>query len=94
VPSSHERWDGTGYPDELGREDIPLGARIIFAADAFDAMTSPRAYKPIRTEPQALAELRRCAGSQFDPAVIAVLADALNASSETGPRQVRELSQR
>jgi diguanylate cyclase (GGDEF)-like protein len=83
VRSSHERWDGMGYPDELAREDIPLGSRIIFVADALDAMTSTRAYQATRTEMQALAELHRCAGSQFDPAVIAVLEDALYASSET-----------
>ena len=73
VRSSHERWDGTGYPDKLARDDIPLGSRIICVADAFDVMTSTSAHQAMRTEMQALTELHRCAGSQFDPAVIAVL---------------------
>jgi two-component system cell cycle response regulator len=70
VRSSHERWDGTGYPDGLAGEDIPLGARIVAAADAFDAMTSPRPYSEARSPEAALDELRRCAGRQFDPAVV------------------------
>jgi diguanylate cyclase (GGDEF)-like protein len=85
VRSSHERWDGAGYPDNLARENIPLGSRIICAADAFDAMTSARAHQTIRTEMQAVAELRRCAGSQFDPAVIAALEDVLHETSQTQP---------
>jgi diguanylate cyclase (GGDEF)-like protein len=70
VRSSHERWDGTGYPDLLARIDIPLGARIVAVADAFDAMTSDRPYRAALTEAAALAELHRCAGTQFDPAVV------------------------
>jgi two-component system, cell cycle response regulator len=81
VRSSHERWDGTGYPDELAAEDIPLGSRIICVADAFVAMTSVRAYRAIRSETQALAELHRCAGTHFDPQVVAALRDALPATS-------------
>jgi diguanylate cyclase (GGDEF)-like protein len=66
----HERWDGDGYPDRLRAEEIPLGARIIFVADAYDAMTSERVYrKPLSLE-DAMAELERCSGSQFDPAVV------------------------
>jgi HD-GYP domain-containing protein (c-di-GMP phosphodiesterase class II) len=71
VRSSHERWDGTGYPDGLAAERIPLGARVVAVADAFDAMLSPRPYSDAGTPEAALAELRRCAGTQFDPAVVA-----------------------
>ena len=70
VRSSHERWDGGGYPDGLAGEDIPLGARIVAVADAFDAMTGPRPYTIARSEESALEELRRCAGTQFDPEVV------------------------
>ncbi len=70
VRASHERWDGGGYPDGLAGEAIPLGARIIAACDAFDAMTSDRIYQAARSLPDALAELRRCAGTQFDPEVV------------------------
>ena len=71
VRSSHERMDGTGYPDGLAAADIPLGSRIILVADAFDAMLSERSYGATFSETDALAELRRCAGTQFDPAVVA-----------------------
>ena len=73
----HERWDGAGYPNKLAGDQIPLGARIIFVADAFDAMTSDRAYRRAIPERDALAELERCAGSQFDPEVVKALADEL-----------------
>ena len=63
----HERWDGAGYPHGLRGGDIPLEARVLCVADAFDAMTSQRAYRPPLTVEQALGELERCAGSQFDP---------------------------
>jgi diguanylate cyclase (GGDEF)-like protein/putative nucleotidyltransferase with HDIG domain len=73
----HERWDGSGYPDGLPGDRIPLGARIIFVADAYDAMTSERVYRR-RVAPQhAIAELERCAGSQFDPEIVAALANEL-----------------
>jgi diguanylate cyclase (GGDEF)-like protein/putative nucleotidyltransferase with HDIG domain len=73
----HERWDGIGYPDGLGGDDIPLGARIIFVADAFDAMTSDRCYRPKRSAAEALAELERCAGTQFDPLIVSAFAAEL-----------------
>ena len=73
VRSSHERWDGSGYPDGLVGEQIPLQARIIFACDAFEAMTSHRPYREARPQEDALAELRRCAGTQFDPQVVGAL---------------------
>jgi HD-GYP domain-containing protein (c-di-GMP phosphodiesterase class II) len=73
----HERWDGTGYPDALGGDEIPLGARVIFVADAYDAMTSDRVYRGRLTDDEAIAELARCSGSQFDPDVVAALAEEL-----------------
>lgn len=66
----HERWDGGGYPDGLAGEAIPLGARIIAIADAFDAMTSNRDYQAQRTSFEACEELYRCAGTQFDPRLV------------------------
>ena len=74
IRSSHERWDGAGYPDGLAHEAIPLGARIIAVADAFHAMTTPRPYCEARTQEDAVEELRRCAGTQFDPVVVAAFA--------------------
>ncbi len=71
VRSSHERWDGAGYPDGLAGEAIPLGARIIFVCDAFDAMLADRPYSAGLGFEPALAELEHCAGSQFDPRVVA-----------------------
>jgi two-component system, cell cycle response regulator len=73
IRASHERWDGGGYPDGLSAEDIPLAARIIFACDAYDAITSERPYSLARDPEAALEELRRGAGSQFDPEVAASL---------------------
>ncbi len=70
VRSTHERWDGGGYPDNLRADAIPLGSRIVAVADAFDAMTSERPYAARRTPQEALDELRKCSGSQFDPAVV------------------------
>jgi diguanylate cyclase (GGDEF)-like protein len=70
VRSTHERLDGSGYPDGLTGEQIPLGARIIAVCDGFTAMTSPRSYAAQLTVPEAIAELRRCAGTQFDHAVV------------------------
>jgi HD-GYP domain-containing protein (c-di-GMP phosphodiesterase class II) len=79
VRSSHERIDGTGYPDGLAGEDIPLGSRIIAVCDAFDAMTSNRPYRQRTHEDAAITELRRCAGSQFDGAVVERFIEALTA---------------
>jgi diguanylate cyclase (GGDEF)-like protein len=75
VRSSHENFDGTGYPDRLAGDDIPLGARIIGVCDAYDAMVSDRPYRPAMTHAEALAELRRCAGTQFDPEVVGAFVD-------------------
>jgi diguanylate cyclase (GGDEF)-like protein len=72
VRASHERWDGTGYPDHLRGEEIPLGARIITICDSFRAMIDDRVYKQAMSVEDALAELRRCAGTQFDPQLVDV----------------------
>ena len=74
VRSCHERWDGAGYPDRLVGEEIPLVARIVCACDAFSAMTTDRPYRKARSHDEALAELQRCSGTQFDPAVVEALA--------------------
>jgi diguanylate cyclase (GGDEF)-like protein/putative nucleotidyltransferase with HDIG domain len=73
----HERWDGRGYPEGLKEEEIPLGSRILFVADAYDAMTSDRVYRPKLSHEDAIAELERCAGAQFDSAVVQVVLEGL-----------------
>jgi HD-GYP domain-containing protein (c-di-GMP phosphodiesterase class II) len=77
VRSCHEDWDGTGYPDGLGADDIPLLARIVRTCDAFSAMTTDRSYRKARPAEEALAELRRCSGTDFDPVVVEALAAAV-----------------
>jgi putative nucleotidyltransferase with HDIG domain len=68
----HERWDGRGYPSGKAGEEIPLEARVLAIADAFDAMTSDRPYRRALTRAEALAEVERCAGTQFDPRIAEV----------------------
>jgi diguanylate cyclase (GGDEF)-like protein/putative nucleotidyltransferase with HDIG domain len=80
VRHHHERFDGTGYPDRLAGEQIPLDARIVAVADAYTAMTSDRPYQARRSVEEAIAELGRCAGSQFDPAVVLALTDELRST--------------
>jgi HD-GYP domain-containing protein (c-di-GMP phosphodiesterase class II) len=70
IRSSHERWDGNGYPDALAGEEISLGAQIVFVCDAFSAMTSDRPYARALTEAEALGELRRHRGTQFSPVAV------------------------
>jgi putative nucleotidyltransferase with HDIG domain len=70
VRHHHERWDGTGYPDKLKGEQIPLGARIFAVADSFDAMTSDRPYRRAKSLDEARREIERCRGTQFDPQVV------------------------
>src|SRR5213083_1475823 len=81
VRSCHEDWDGTGYPDGLASENIPLVARIVRACDAFSAMTTDRSYRKARPFEEAVAELQRCSGTDFDPAVVDALAAAAAASA-------------
>jgi thiamine transporter ThiT len=80
--SSHERVDGRGYPDGLGGEEIPLPARIVFVADAFDAITTDRPYRSGRSTAAALAEIEACAGTQFCPRVVAALRDLWQTSPD------------
>ena len=79
VRSSHERWDGAGYPDRLAADEIPIGSRIVSACDAFAAMVTDRPYRQAVDLPAALEELKRCAGSQFDPTVVTALTAVLTA---------------
>jgi HD-GYP domain-containing protein (c-di-GMP phosphodiesterase class II) len=79
VRSCHEDWDGTGYPDGLRGEQIPLVARIVRACDTFSAMTTDRSYRKAMPVADALAELRSCSGSDFDPAVVEALTESVKA---------------
>jgi diguanylate cyclase (GGDEF)-like protein len=81
VRSSHERWDGGGYPDGKAGEDIPLASRIVFVCSAFQDMTTQRSHRPGLTAEQALQELERCSGTQFDPAVVAAFVGAFTDGS-------------
>jgi HD-GYP domain-containing protein (c-di-GMP phosphodiesterase class II) len=79
VMASHERWDGKGYPQGLAGEDIPLESRIVFVCDAFHAMTTDRPYRQALPDREAIRRLRLSAGTQFDPAVVAVFARVFEA---------------
>jgi HD-GYP domain-containing protein (c-di-GMP phosphodiesterase class II) len=81
VIACHEHWDGTGYPSGLREEEIPLGARVILACDAYHAMTSDRVYRTAMSQAEAIAELRRCAGSHFDPDVVDALVAVIAAAA-------------
>jgi HD-GYP domain-containing protein (c-di-GMP phosphodiesterase class II) len=78
ILSHHERWDGTGYPRRLQGQEIPVGARILAVIDAYESMTSGRPYRAARRPEEAMAELRREAGRQFDPEVVEAFAKVQN----------------
>ncbi|MGZ4169498.1 MAG: HD domain-containing phosphohydrolase, partial [Solirubrobacteraceae bacterium] len=82
VRATHERWDGTGYPDRLRGEQIPLGARIVAVCDAYEAMTAERAYRHAVTHEVACHELRRSAGTQFDPTVVEAFLTEIETAGE------------
>ena len=84
VRASHERWDGSGYPDRLCGTEIPLGARIISVCDAYEAMTTDRPYRAAVTHEIACQELRHCSGSQFDPAVVDAFVTVVDSRDENG----------
>ena len=90
VRSHHERWDGTGYPDGLKGEEIPLTARILAVADVYDALTSSRAHRGVWSREAAMAELARQAGAQFDPAVVAAFAAVIGGLAEEPEEEAPE----
>jgi HD-GYP domain-containing protein (c-di-GMP phosphodiesterase class II) len=94
VRASHESWDGTGYPDRLAGDQIPLGARVIAVCDAYHAMTSDRVYQSPVPPADAVAELRRFAGRQFDPRVVSVFIELMQAGGLPAVRagRVREVA--
>ena len=87
VRASHERWDGSGYPDGLRGEEIPIEARVVSCCDAFNAMTTTRSYRTALSTDVALEEVRRNAGTQFDPRVAAVLVGLVE---QGAIREIRE----
>ena len=81
----HERFDGSGYPDGLAGEDIPVEARIVACADTYSAITVDRVYRTARTPHEAIAELRACAGAQLDPTVVDAAVSVLVAAPQLRP---------
>jgi two-component system, cell cycle response regulator len=84
IRAEHERWDGGGYPDGLKGDEIPLGAQIVLACDAFHAMTSDRPYRSSMAAEEAIAEIERNAGTQFSPVVAAAAVAVVGGSQRRG----------
>ena len=84
----HERYDGRGYPDGLAGKDIPEEARIIGVADAYDAMTSRRAYSDVRPQAEVRAEIIRCRGTQFDPVIADIMVDMIDGDKDYKMREL------
>lgn len=84
VKYEHERWDGSGYPEGLKGEEIPLGARIVAAADVYDALTSDRPYRKALPKEEAIAELKRMRGVKLDPRVVDALLEVLEEEEKEG----------
>ncbi len=78
ILTHHERWDGTGYPQGLKGEEIPLLSRLLAVADAYDAMTQPRPYRAALSHEEAVAEILRCKGTQFDPIIVDALLQVID----------------
>jgi diguanylate cyclase (GGDEF)-like protein len=92
VRSHHERYDGAGYPDELGGDLVPIEAYVVAAADAFEVIVSRRAYKPAQTVEHACAELLRCRGTQFHPAVVDAFLRLIERDRAQGATQLRRIA--
>ena len=92
VRGSHERWDGHGYPDGIGGEDVPRAARIVSVADTFSAITTTRSYRKAQSPEAAMEELRRCAGTQFDPAVVDAAVTVLQRPAPSTPAELLTLA--
>ncbi len=92
VRHHHERWDGKGYPDQLAGENIPLGARILTVVDSFSAIMDARVYKPGGTPEQAIAELKKHAGAQFDPRVVEIFLGLLERGKIGGSERSERVS--
>lgn len=90
VRHSHEHWDGSGYPDELAGEAIPIESRIVFACDAYDAMTTKRSYQEAMSDERAIARMRELSGRHFDPTVVDALIQVLEEERRDGAGQLPE----